>query len=325
MLEILFSESAASSLKLAMTHSSTIATSSAVIGVVLTDKDGGQPTKEELAAIQKKAEERHRREWESAVPIEGSPCDVYSFELGWSVGAIADDSIPAREPVLRELLGIFPRQGNDSAGDLLARAAANLQTVRARVAAGEGLRLWVGPWPDDWCGASWLLTQLVEFSPCGAIDIVELPRYVEKGGQTILQSRSWGDVSPAMWGLYLKNAQVYRLPALMWRAAAGCWRTLQQQNAPLRAVLNGQLVSAGADLYDGHIRAVLAEMPEEFNEAELIGRIISVYHLGFGDVWISLRIEEIIRRGELQVITAAPKDKPRSYHRILRKTSADKG
>ena len=102
------------------------------------------------------------------------------------------------------------------------------------------------------------------------------------------------------------------------QVCASHWRTLQIENAPLRVVLNGQLVSVPETLYDSFIIREIAIESEEFHEAKLIGKVLGKYNLGIGDSWVALRIEEMIRGGKLKVITSADEDAP-IYHRILRK------
>jgi hypothetical protein len=96
------------------------------------------------------------------------------------------------------------------------------------------------------------------------------------------------------------------------------WRTMQAQNSPLRAMVNGRLLSVGADFYDGIILREIEKQPREFHEGRLIGEILGRYQLGLGDSLIALRIEEFISRGMLTPATEAEPDRP-IYHRFLRK------
>ena len=99
------------------------------------------------------------------------------------------------------------------------------------------------------------------------------------------------------------------------------WRRLQEENAPLRVVLNGQLVSAPEDIYDEFILRELAVRKDEFLEAYLIADVMGKYQLGIGDAWLALRIETMVQKGILEVVKAAPEDGP-VYRRMLRKCSS---
>ena len=96
------------------------------------------------------------------------------------------------------------------------------------------------------------------------------------------------------------------------------WRIMQAENSPLRAMVNGLLLSVGADFYDSIILREIEKQPREFHEGRLIGEILGRYQLGLGDSHIALRIEEFISRGMLTPTTEAEPDRP-IYHRFLRK------
>ena len=99
------------------------------------------------------------------------------------------------------------------------------------------------------------------------------------------------------------------------------WEALRQENGPLRAVVNGYLRAVPADFYDHALRRVLAEQPEEFHQARAIGLALGKYLPGISDCWLALRMEELLKNGELEAVTEAPEGGP-AYHRLLRKTAA---
>ena len=102
------------------------------------------------------------------------------------------------------------------------------------------------------------------------------------------------------------------------RSCAAHWQALQAENAPLRAVLNGRLVSVPENIYDDFIIREIATEDEKFQEVMIVGRVLGKYQLGISDFWVAFRIEEMICAGKLEAVSAAPKDMP-TYHRILRK------
>ena len=51
------------------------------------------------------------------------------------------------------------------------------------------------------------------------------------------------------------------------------WNQLQNENAPLRAMLNGKLQSVSEDIYDSFILREIAEQPEQFKMAIVIGKV----------------------------------------------------
>ena len=60
----------------------------AATSVILLREDGSPGTPEELERAVREYEERERRAWEKAVPMDGSPGDSYGFSLCLSQGAI---------------------------------------------------------------------------------------------------------------------------------------------------------------------------------------------------------------------------------------------
>ena len=314
MLEVLFSDSAAGSMKVGMCRGSEIG---GCVGVIATDEKGRPVSPEETARLQRETEEKERRRWAEALPLEGDPRDILPLSLALSVGPIDEESIgPLREETLTRLLSIYP-EGQQTAAEILAASRRRLDTLLTR-APQEPVRLWVDHTPDAACGLRWVLAQL---QPLGFekldLRVVELPAQAphEDGGLVL---RQLGEVHPAEWGRLAREARV--LPAGQAAALVTQWRMLQSENAPLRAVLNGVLVSADESLYDPYLRRVLDELPETFSEAILIGRTLVRFQLGFGDAWLALRVERWIADGRLQAVSTPEPDSPR-YHRMLRKVS----
>lgn len=92
MLEIVFAEGAAGSLAIAMGKGEYIGGVSSLV-VLRDSEDAKQPDKEEELEILRQFEERERRGWEQAVPLEGSRRDILCFSLALSVGEIDEDGI----------------------------------------------------------------------------------------------------------------------------------------------------------------------------------------------------------------------------------------
>ena len=132
----------------------------------------------------------------------------------------------------------------------------------------------------------------------------------------IVRYTGWGEVEPYRFGEMALLGK--KLPTNYLRSLANRWKELQQENATLRAALNGQLVSVPESLYDSFILSELEKQEDEFKEAQLVGQVLGKYQLGIGDGWIALRIEQFIRDGLLIPITAPEPDAP-IYHRTLQK------
>lgn len=109
MLEVLFSDSAAGSLKASLGHHAVIGESECcTIGIIATDENDKSLPPEETERLRQKELEKMRRNWAEAVPMEGSPKDVLPISLGLSMGPIDEDGLgPLRETTLEQLFCIF--------------------------------------------------------------------------------------------------------------------------------------------------------------------------------------------------------------------------
>ena len=318
MIEIVFNDSACGSLKTAQ-HYGEGKYQGGCIGVIVSHANGNKPTKEEVEAAQQEAREKACLAWESATPLGGNTADIYGFNLVLSVGDISENQPGIkRRQTLENLYSVYPNdEGHQAAQEILKRVNEDLKTVQERAAAGESLRIWYSNQPDEMCGLYWFMGQLNQWKVHGRqVSIVKLPEWEADEKGNLVQKSGWGEVAPGEWHRYLA-LQKPVLPVFE-QSCASHWQELQRENAPLRATLNGQLISAPETLYDGFILREIAAEGEEFQEAMVIGRVSGKYQLGIGDSWIAFRIEEMIRAGKLESVTAVAKDMP-IYHRVLKK------
>lgn len=319
MMEIVFSDSAGGSLKLAQHYGEGSYKAAGCMGVIAFHADGSRPTKEEIAEAQRRAEEQGRAAWEKAVPMGGSPKDVYTVSLGLSVGDISDDdTMKPRLKEMRRLFSVYPDDVKDAAKEMTDSSLYNMKEVMRRLKAGESLRVWYSSQPDELCGMYWLMYQLEKRGlETEGIYTVKLPAWeTNRETNTIVRNNGWGDVAPEEWHRYGGLAE--KAEDIFVKACALEWKKLMQENAPLRAEVNGRLTSVQESFYDEFIIKEIAAEAGEFREAVVIGRILGKYQLGIGDGWIALRIEKMIERGLLSAVTEAGEDAP-SYHRVLQR------
>lgn len=97
---------------------------------------------------------------------------------------------------------------------------------------------------------------------------------------------SWGEVAPEELDRLLEHG-CREVPRAMLNALSHRWRQLQAENAPLRAVVNGQLHSVPVDFYDGMLLSRLPEAGQTLRLAELIGRTLAECRPGIGDWWLA--------------------------------------
>ena len=194
--------------------------------------------------------------------------------------------------------------------------ALSVGDIIERYVAGEEVRIWYSYNPDELCGMYWLMKQLRPLNCQTTIYLVKLPAWEYGKENTMTSKIAWGEVSPGEWGKYI-TLQEKAKPVFL-SACAMKWNQLQNENAPLRAMLNGKLQSVSEDIYDSFILREIAEQPEQFKMAIVIGNVLGKYQLGISDVWISNRIDKMLEDGVLEIIQDAPKGET-NYRRILRK------
>lgn len=317
MVEIVFSDSACGSLKVAQNYGKGKYLGAAT-SVFLRRKDDTAPTAEEIQEAQLRAEKDARLSWENAIPLGGKSGDVYCFDIALSVGDISDDGLgEQRKSVLRSMLSVCPFEDLEhQIEEKMLKSKTALSSVMERYIKGEEIRIWYSHNPDELCGMYWLMAQLRPLNCQTAIYLVNLPIWECGKDNTVISRNAWGDIAPGEWGKYI-SCQEKVCPALI-SAYAMKWRQLQEENAPLRVMLNGQLQSVPEDIYDSFIFREIAAQPEQFKMAIVIGNVIGKYQLGIGDVWVSFRIEKMISEGILEIIQDAPENDI-SYRRVLRK------
>ncbi|WP_088189237.1 DUF3658 domain-containing protein [Desulfosporosinus sp. FKA] len=318
MIEIVFSESACGSLKVAQ-HYGKGKYQDEFISAIVSHADGSKPTKEEVETAQREAKAKARLAWESAVPLGGNTADIYGFNLMLSVGDISEKQPGIkRKQTLEHLYSVYPHDvGMQAAQEIVKRAKEDLKKVQGRAERGESLRIWYSNQPDEMCGLYWFMDQLNQWKvPSKQVAIVKLPEWEADEKENIVRKSGWGEVAPAEWHRYLA-LQKPVLPVFE-QSCAAHWQELQKENAPLRATLNGQLISVPETLYDDVILREIAAEGEEFQEVKVIGQVIGKYQFGIHDSWVAFRIEEMIREGKLEVVSAVAEDMP-VYHQVLKK------
>lgn len=319
MIEIVFSDSAHGNLKMAQ-HCGEGVYQSSNAHVFVSADDDDAPAEEDVYAAQQKFEKQMQAEWEAATPMGGNPADVYGFNYVLSIGDISENMPDIeRRKVLAWLYSVYPDFNDEAAftEEMTKKGKAVLDEILTRAMSGETVRIWYSNHPDELCGLYWFMSQINPLKlQSGQILLVALPDYEPLEDGTVITHTGWGGVKPGEWHRYtvLQKAAA----SAFCKECASLWKSLQKENAPLRAVLNGRLVSMPETLYDAFILREIEAEGSEFHEAMLIGRILGKYKLCIGDAWLAQRIEVMISEGRLAPVTVAAPDRP-IYHRKLKK------
>lgn len=306
MIEILFTESAAGSMKVAKSRKYGVGFSTAVF--IMNDV-GSEQSPEKLAPEQSRMEEESRNKHENIVAMEGTAQDVAWFPLNLSMGDISDPFSDRRAEYLQSTVLIGGPEFANIGRELMETARKSRERI---LSPSKPVRIWTSRNPDELCGFCHILTCLPETAD---IRVVELPAG-EVIGDELRTYSGWGDIEPTDLGRF--QALERPLTATERRDLTALWRKLQEENGPLRAVIGGKLRTVKADHYDELFLRELYRQPEEFHEARFIGEILGKYPLGIRDSLIALRVEEWITQGIVSPVTASEDGLP-IYHRYLRR------
>ncbi len=223
--------------------------------------------------------------------------NVESLWLELDIGDIsALPDLSCREPIMRSIL-----RGPDNTDDEPSFAALwdSHQTALARVTeaaqTGESVRIWYSDAPFEVCGYCFAASLLAESS--GPVLSVKLPPHFEQG-ENICVHDSLVSVPPELLVEILPLEQPLS-PALR-RAVTYRWHELMRENAPLRATVNGRLISVPADFYDHMLQRHLPD--GEFPAVRAIGNAMAFGQLGVRDWWYAQRLHAMIDAGELEVV-----------------------
>lgn len=291
MIEVLFGESEAGSMKAAKS-------------TVITAKIDG-PTAVWTVG-KRKPPKRELGEW-----IQGTSEEVICLGFLLDVGDIRE---PADGEYRRKLLFSMyagdawgmDSQDKEELGKLGEVYAGELGRLKDFLEAGETVRIWYSDAPYSLCGLYWLSGILVNYK--NPIRAVKLPGYRVTGNQ-VISYQNWGEVAAEEFAWFLRYER--ELPPEELRLYRTMWNELKEENGPLRAVINGRLVSVQEDFYDFLIEKMLPEKPVK--EARLIGDLLGHYPLSVGDWWYAKRIDAWIRQGRIRVV----QDSERKYNRML--------
>ena len=310
MIEVVFSESAEGSLKIAQGFGKG-KYAGGCTSVILLREDGSPASSEETEAKRREVEERQRREWEEARPMGGSSKDVFGFPLGLSFGDISREKFWKKRAAALSRLASWPGAA-EVIRETIVSAEKRMQTLLER-AKTESVRIWYSDNPDEACGMHWMLACLQGI--CPEVCLAKLPE-AEERGDVLRCMESWGEVAPGEWWKYRECAAP--ASAMRRKRYVSLWWELEEENAPLRAVLNGKLRSVPENIYDSYIEKEISGRQGEFHQARLIGDVLGKYRLGVSDGFIALQMEKMIAKGELIPVTEAGEGEIR-YRRMLRK------
>ena len=299
MLELCFSQSARGGLRCAQ-HCG--GGGRKVFGVIVGRDDGRPATRKEIRQAQKQAQQKREALDREAIPLGGTAADVLGLTLGLDMGDIPEPLGEARRELLRRWY-----DGNDEAADRDWQETLESADRLRACGTGDAVRIWVDHTPSSACGLLHAASILEKTG--AAVSVVSLPHWREEG-KAVVSYQGWGEVEPELFGHFLSREEP--VPPLALGAMAHRWEVLQKENAPLRAVVNGQVRSVGEDFYDDLIRRHIPEGQTKI--ANIIGNVLGQERPGIGDIWLVERIRWMLSAGELRMVR---EDKEMFYSSVV--------
>lgn len=114
--------------------------------------------------------------------------------------------------------------------------------------------------------------------------------------ETVVRYRGVGELEPVTAALFYRKRR--RVPECEAKLLYSCWEGLARENAPLRVVKEGKVVSAPEDYYD---EIILANTPqEETAAAVVVGRTLG--GVAINDCFIFERIRALALAGRLEIV-----------------------
>ena len=218
-----------------------------------------------------------------------------------SIGPIAGgpDSQERREQLVR-ILGSAPwgelpaGEWIDEAWQRYCRTWERLRTLPE----GTEVRVWLDRTPGSRCG--FLASAEALAFRKARVTAALLPEWVARSDGTAVEYSGWGEAGPEELDALLEDC-CREVPQVLLGGLSHRWRQLQEENAPLRAVINGRLHSVPEDFYDGMILSRLPEAGQTVRLAELLGRTLGECQPGIGDWWLACRAETLAAEGRFRL------------------------
>lgn len=190
-----------------------------------------------------------------------------------------------------------------------------LEKLVQYIKTGEPIRVWYDSAPYSVCGLLWFCGWLRRIADKLEMYVVKLPRTLTSGDTAVVRA-NWGEVHPHEFAKLLPLQRRLKPVEIVMNAVN--WDGLRSQNSPLRAVVNGSVISVPASFYDFLIWKYLGNEP--INEAIVIGKILAENPLGVGDWWYARRIDKFIAENRIKIV----ENSPRKYERIIVRNEPEK-
>lgn len=293
MLEVVFSDSEKGSMKVAKNYNEKNMMRGAFSYI------GKKPTKEEL-----------RKHFEGQA-VGGSSKDVVNIGFSLDIGDVSGDiDGNERQNIFRKMWGRFDFD-NKEQEQFFQNQRKDMEKLLIDAQDGTPIRIWKSNTPYSTCGF-YLVCHMLRNINCN-LSVISLPEFRKVSDNEIVTYSHWGEVAPGEFYQFLPLEK--QLSLIEKKIVSGYWNDLMEENAPLRAIINGKITSVQEDFYDFIIARNLPD--KNFIMSRFIGELLGEYSLGISDSWYALRIDKMIEDNKLVVVEN--RDPSHPYGKVLRK------
>ena len=293
MLEVVFSDSEKGSMKVAKNYNEKNMMRGAFSYI------GKKPTKEEL-----------RKHFEGQA-VGGSSKDVVNIGFSLDIGDVSGDIYGnERQNIFRKMWGRFDFD-NKEQEQFFQNQRKDMEKLLIDAQDGTPIRIWKSNAPYSTCGF-YLVCHMLRNINCN-LSVISLPEFRKVSDNEIVSYSHWGEVAPGEFYQFLPLEK--QLSLIEKKIVSGYWNDLMEENAPLRAIINGKITSVQEDFYDFIITKNLPD--KNFIMSRFIGKLLGEYNLGISDSWYALRIDKMIEDNKLVVVEN--RDPSHPYGKVLRK------
>jgi len=293
MLEVVFSDSEKGSIKAAKNYNAKTMLGGA-IGYI-----GKKPTKAEL--------EKHFE----GQAVGGNSQDVVNIGFLLDIGDISGEiDGEERQNIFQKVWGRYDFDYKEKE-QFFQNQRKDMEKLLSAAKEGIPIRIWKSNAPYSTCGFHFVC-HLLRNIDCN-ISVVSLPEYNPISENEVVEHSHWGEVNAGKFYQFLSLEK--QLTKIEKRIISDHWHDLVEENAPLRAIVNGKLISVPENFYDF---IIMNNLPDnDFSMARFIGKLLGEYMLGISDSWYALRIEKMIEENKLNVVENYDSSHP--YGKVLRK------
>lgn len=286
MIEVLFAESEAASMKAAKSLAAKYAVCSKTIQTV------SGPSS--VWVSRKKKPQNY---------LEGSAKEVVCLGFMLDIGDIKQAADSSYRKELIYSMYAQEQWGKESVD----KALFELARLKQYLADQQQIRIWYSDAPYSRCGFYHVCSLLRNYT--NEVYVVKLPEYIVREDGVIILYKNWGEAAPEELASFLSYEK--KLSKEEVRMNACHWSSLAEDNSPLRAVVSGELIGVPIDFYDFLIWKTLTHAPVK--EARLIGDLLGSSRISIGDWWYASRIEHYIKKGVIRVV----EDSKNKYARVI--------